>query len=339
MLRAKADLQQVVVSAEFVRRKKSLDKKGRLRAHEEIDLDGGDDSTSQAVESAADQVKSILMDEAGFWKPLVTVLRVTYPVVTLLRLMDSNKPCLGKVYHRMCDVITRMEGLQNSCDWIEDALEIHRDRWEYLHSPFHAAAYALDPEFFDVVGHIDADCQKGVTQVMERLAILDVIAEKKCDISTADKLAAVVEKYDKKHPEVIARVAQGEHEFLLYKKHKPPLNRDAVKINALKMEPYDWWDMYCGHLPILQGVARRVLAQVASAFAAERNWSVYGDVKHDKMSRLEHSTADARVYAHEALQLHEKMNKAVDAEWASSDSDSNASDVGSDDEELEKLMR
>jgi predicted GTPase len=36
--------------------------------------------------------------------------------------------------------------------WKDKLLKIHADRWEYLHSDFHAAAYALDPEFIDTAG-------------------------------------------------------------------------------------------------------------------------------------------------------------------------------------------
>ena len=51
------------------------------------------------------------------------------------------------------------------------------------------------------------------------------------------------------------------------------------------------------------GVATSVLAQVVSASSAERNWSVYGQIKPKNRSRTGHDTSNKRVYAHEALHL------------------------------------
>lgn len=93
-------------------------------------------------------------------------------------------------------------------------------------------------------------------------------------------------------------------------------------------------------IPVLQGVARCVLAQVASAHAAERNWSIYGQIKNDRRVGLGHARADGRVYCHEALQLHEKLYDVQDEYVEFSDSDSNASSVDENvDDELAKLMR
>lgn len=57
------------------------------------------------------------------------------------------------------------------------ALKIHQSRWEYLHSDFHAAAYALDPEFLDTNGDLDSATQDGVMAVLERLSLREVMLE------------------------------------------------------------------------------------------------------------------------------------------------------------------
>ena len=52
-----------------------------------------------------------------------------------------------------------------------------------------------------------------------------------------------------------------------------------------------------------------VLAQVVCASAAERNWSVYGQIKSINRSRIRmgHQVGDKLVYCHEALHLREKL--------------------------------
>ena len=95
------------------------------------------------------------------------------------------------------------------------------------------------------------------------------------------------------------------------------------------MAPAKWWATYCKHLPLLSTVARSVLGQPVCASAAERNWSVYGQIKTTMRSRMGHTVSDKRVYCHEALHLKEKLTKAGYKEkvekW-DSDSDSDSSD-------------
>ena len=85
-----------------------------------------------------------------------------------------------------------------------------------------------------------------------------------------------------------------------------------------------------------------MLTQPSSASAAERNWSVYGQIKTPARNRMQHATADKRVYCHETLHYQKKMQcasyKAAVAEWADSDSDSNVDDDDDDQKAIERLM-
>ena len=53
-----------------------------------------------------------------------------------------------------------------------------------------------------------------------------------------------------------------------------------------------------------------LLGQPVCASAAERNWSVYGQIKTTTRSRMGHTVSDKRVYCHKALHLKEKLTKA-----------------------------
>ncbi|KAL1499138.1 hypothetical protein AB1Y20_013649 [Prymnesium parvum] len=137
-----------------------------------------------------------------------------------------------------------------------------------------------------------------------------------------------------------------EREFAYYKQGKSPFISESAKLNAKVLDGYEWWELYGQTLPVLQGTAQRVLAQVSSAFAAERNWSIYGQVRNDKRCRLDAARADARVYCHEALQMHEKLLTPVtDKYYDLSDSDESDGDsvgadrVPEDEVAVEELMR
>ena len=75
-------------------------------------------------------------------------------------------------------------------------------------------------------------------------------------------------------------------------------------------------------------MARRVLAQPVCASAAERNWSVYGQIQGAHKSRMSHRTADKLVYCHEAMHVQLRMQDAgwsADVERHESDEDSDGS--------------
>ena len=165
----------------------------------------------------------------------------------------------------------------------------------------------------------------GVRTVIERLCLRHVIMQ----ADPADRDAI-----DAEHPDVVARVAAAERELSIFSDKDGAFTRPAVLINAKQMEPAKWWKMYGAHLPILSGIAATVLAQVVSASAAERNWSIYGEIKSEKRLGLSHAKADKLVYIHETLHLKEKLQmagyKAKLAQW---DSDSDSDDEDDDDKD------
>ena len=163
MLRVKADLQQVVISADYAKQKFS--KGGAAAAEDGEELDP----------AIGAKVKAIVLDEEGFWQPLAYTLYVAMPLIQLLRLLDGNKPAIGKIYDKMFSIGQRIDTLKGTISWAPAMAKIHADRWEYLHSDFHAAAYALDPEFLETVGELDQATQEGVLNVLERMCLRDVI--------------------------------------------------------------------------------------------------------------------------------------------------------------------
>ena len=80
----------------------------------------------------------------------------------------------------------------------------------------------------------------------------------------------------------------------------------------------------------LSAVARSMLGQPCCASAAERNWSIYGQIKSSSRSNMKHTTSDKRVYCHEALHMREKLTSAgykQKVEKWDMDSDSDTYDV------------
>lgn len=236
---------------------------------------------------------------------MVSVLRIVSPIIKFLRLTDGNTPVIGKVYDRMFLIDQKLQQwvTERIVPWASAALDIHRKRWEYLHSEMHApVGYVLDPEFLCTAGDIDSATQDGINNVIEKLCLRDVL------LSTEDQRAREAITFD--HPEVVKRVAQAERELSLYQTRAGALSRPSTIANAKVMPPGDWWGLYGKTMPMLCSIAKTVLAQPVSASIAERNWSVYGSIRTERRTRLHHQTADKLVYTHEALALHAKLGNA-----------------------------
>lgn len=279
-LRLKNDLQEVVSSYQYAQQQFG-------KTNDDVDSSEEDDEGTGVV----DGVKMIVLDEQGFWGPLTRILRLCSPIVSLLRLMDGQKPCIGKIYDRMFMVGEHIEKLRAkypSEQWLAQAAKYHADRWEYLHSPMHAAAYSLDPEFLSTVGDRDQATQDGLLQVIERICLRDIRVAAPVECRGAITLAS---------DEVQERVGLVTSQLAQYQQQSGNFSKKYVLDNAKVLAPAVWWDTYARHLPELTSVAKRVLAQPASASAAERNWSVYGSIKNDKRTNLGHMKADKRVFS------------------------------------------
>ena len=130
------------------------------------------------------------------------------PVVKLLRLMDGEKPAMGKVYDRMFMIGQKIE--ERNIGWKDKAVAIHEKRWEYLHSEMHAAGYALDPEFMSMASDMDQATQDGLISIIEKICLLEEkIEASKVSTAAADAVTAETEK-------VQARIAKTMTELASY---------------------------------------------------------------------------------------------------------------------------
>ena len=153
------------------------------------------------------------------------------PVVKLLRLMDSNKYCMGKVYDRMFMIGQRLESMQAKVPWFKDLSKVHADRWEYLHSPMHAASYALDPEYMQTVGDLEEATTDGLHTIFDRLCLRDAIL-------ASPNPDEAWKEYTFSTPAVVQRVlAQVEREFAVFQNGDGAFSRPSAMENAKAMEP------------------------------------------------------------------------------------------------------
>ena len=214
---------------------------------------------------------------------LGTILTVVEPIISLLRQTDSELPLMGKVYHKMSLIATQLESSEFAPGLTtaqrRDLTKIHTDCWSYLHNFYHAAGYALDPEFSTESVFANDEIMTGFRTVCERLF------------------------YDK--PE---KAAAAKRQFVVYKNRSQGVfMKSSVFEEAKDMPAHSWWEMYGSEVPELQYVAMHVLSKRSSACSVERLWSLFGLVWSDQRARLGVKKAIDLVKTGANLRLQKKL--------------------------------
>lgn len=224
------------------------------------------------------------INDPKFWEMNKLILTVVDPIVELLRLGDSELPIMGKVYNRMYLIQEKLadstfapalKGAQR-----KEIAQIHKDRWEYLHNHYHAAGYALDPEFVDREQHKEAEVMTG--------------------------LRAVIARIYHNQPDKAAKARQ---QYLVYKNRTQGTFGDtSIWADAEAMPAHEWWELYGGEIPELQYIAMKVLSKRSSACSVERLWSLFGLVWADARASLGPKKAIDLVKAGSNLRLLRKLS-------------------------------
>ena len=251
-----------------------------------------------------------------WWGEMDAFLQVLLPVKKLLKFTDGDKPTCSKMYNGMFQLGRQIAKAQVS--WANKAKDCFDERWEYIHTPLHAAGYALDPEFLDNTS-LDGWVMDGVYEMCEKMALLSV----------SNKTCTPIEELCLEDTKMVEFISKAHAQFQDFRDQNGPVFRKpAVVANRRKVSAYKWWQMYCNHMPELQSVAVRVLSQVAAASICERNWSIHGMVHNKRRTRLNPKRAIQLVFIHQTLRL---MNSLNDPTWEEDLAPWHEGEVSSDD--------
>ncbi|KAE8668729.1 3-hydroxyisobutyryl-CoA hydrolase 1-like [Hibiscus syriacus] len=206
-----------------------------------------------------------------FWSTIVYILKMTGPLVKVLRLVDGEKrPAMGYVYEAMD---REKEAIANSFNNVEDKYKdvfaIIDKRWEcQLHQPLHAAGCYLNPQLFYSNPQIqeDKEVMIGLLKCIERL-VLSVVDQGKIE----DQLSLY------RNAECIFGMAI------------------CIRQREVK-SPAEWWASFGNDAPELKKFAIKVLILTCSASGCERNWSIFSLLHNKRRNRLAQTQLNNLVY-------------------------------------------
>lgn len=124
-------------------------------------------------DAVGQKMKGYFIGES-FWRNIVYALKLTSPLVKVLRMVDGEKkPAMGYIYEAMDRAKeTIAKSFSHKEEEYSTAFKLLDERWEcQLHRPLHAAGHYLNPEiFYD--NQESASCEevmKGLYSCIERL--------------------------------------------------------------------------------------------------------------------------------------------------------------------------
>lgn len=215
-------------------------------------------------------VKSLLYSER-FWKSANEVVRVSEPLVRILRIVEGDMPAMGYIYEGMerakIVIKTYYNGIEDNYMPIWDIID---RRWNMqLHSPLHSAAAFLNPSIFYSLNYKnDSRMKNGFQEAMLKMA-------------TQDKDKSEITK-----------------ELPIYLNAQGALGTDFAIMGRTLNCPGDWWAAYGYEIPTLQRYAVQILSQPCSSHWCKWNWSTFESIHTKKRNRMELEKFNDLVFVH-----------------------------------------
>ncbi|XP_052196007.1 uncharacterized protein LOC127803647 [Diospyros lotus] len=204
-----------------------------------------------AKETRGKQAAQTMLQES-FWKNILFALKVSGPLVKVLRVVDNeDKPDMPYIYEAMDRA---KEAIAKSFDdesKYEKIFEIIDERWNVqLHRPLHAAGYYLNPAFFYSNESIRED-----NEVIEGL------------YACIERLVPTVEVQDKLSKELS-----------FYKNSEGLFGKQICIRGRNQLSPVEWWSQFGTGTPNLQKFVMKICSLTCSSSGCERNWSIFEHV-------------------------------------------------------------
>jgi hypothetical protein len=275
--------------------------------------------STYAKGTVGEEIAAIILKDVDFWAQCKHVVKVTEPLLRVLRLVDSNeKPSMGYLYDamEMAKESIRRRLMDNACLYGPYVRVIDARLEKQLHSPLHAAGCFFNPGiYFRPSFKMQSIVSRGLIKTITSLVRGDEIQ---------DKVFLQLEEYKKSTGDFGLPIAIRQREKLNPGNDVIPVMTLCLRyFKAIVHVPFSgilhshdlhlcllvaWWENFGNGTLELQSLAIRVLSQCCSATGCERNWDVFEYLHSTKLSRLERSRLNDTVFVQYNMKLRERYN-------------------------------
>lgn len=196
----------------------------------------------------ANKIKERLLADS-WWERVGYLLKITEPIMSMLRYADMDRPCLGEIYDGIDSMIEKIKQVINEQEqdpqetFFKQVQKIINERWNKMTTPLHLLAYALTPKYYssqycDLPGRLppyrDMEVSDGYQAAFRRIFPDDDIRD-----VIMDEFIAFVNATD--------------------------LSNDALR-HRFKKHAHGWWYLHGQKFRTLQPLAIKVISQVSFIF-------------------------------------------------------------------------
>ena len=241
----------------------------------------------------------ILSDD--FWEDLNIITKIMEPMVSALKLFESDTSILSTVYSYFKKVMDQIN--QIDCNFSDKLQELITNRWEYTYHPIMMTAYMLDPQF------LEESKNNGIEST--GYAEFTTFINKKFNQEEAVELFA---------------------ELVNFRNKNSPYDNEIIWKSANILNSSLWWQSWSTSK--LQQLAIKVLSIPTSSAAAERNFSTFGFIHNKIRNRLKNDRVKKLVYIYGNLRMYNgfiKIQKRKQISNFNNDNENNDDDYNDDD--------
>jgi hypothetical protein len=207
----------------------------------------------------------------NFWEDLNIITKIMEPMVSALKLFESDTSILSTVYSYFKKVMDQIN--QIDCNFSDKLQELITNRWEYTYHPIMMTAYMLDPQF------LEESKNNGIEST--GYAEFTTFINKKFNQEEAVELFA---------------------ELVNFRNKNSPYDNEIIWKSANILNSSLWWQSWSTSK--LQQLAIKVLSIPTSSAAAERNFSTFGFIHNKIRNRLKNDRVKKLVYIYGNLRMY-----------------------------------
>ncbi|XP_068309771.1 uncharacterized protein [Pyrus communis] len=236
-------------------------------------------------------VKQKILDE-DFWEKIDYILFFTAPIYEVIRMADTDKPCLHLVYEWWDAMIEKVKAaiyrnerkaLHEKNSFFDTVYRILWERWTKSSTTLHCLAHSLNPRYYS-----SEWLQEDPSRLAPHRDVELTIERKKC-----------FERY-------FSNEEIGRNINVEYASFSMCLNDfgaiDSMN-NRFHLEPEMWWIVHGASTPNLQSIALKLLGQPCSSSCCERNWSTYSFIHSLRRNKITPQRVEDLVFVHNNLRL------------------------------------